>query len=163
MCTQINTSLNINVAFISVWYDSVTKSDDTITAISYSDPTWSNGVQSAHELYESALKLRSMWQRGNMVWQDFLILKVRILQFFLRKTSRCATSVPIKYNTLCTSSTTTILHARLHVSTLIIGHLQAALQLCFLCVSSPVVKLSSPLRGLSYSSFLLCFLHSSAL
>ena len=60
------------------------KSEGVITAISYSDPTWSTGVQSAHELYEIALKMRSMWQRGNMVWQDFLILKVRILQLLYR-------------------------------------------------------------------------------
>lgn len=60
------------------------KFEGMITAISYSDPTWSNGVQSEHELYESALKMRSMWQRGNMVWQDSLILKVRILQLLYR-------------------------------------------------------------------------------
>jgi len=60
------------------------KSEGFITAISYSDPTWSTGVQSEHELYESALKMRSMWQRGNMVWRDFLILKVRILQLLYR-------------------------------------------------------------------------------
>ena len=60
------------------------KSEGFITAISYSDPTWSSGVQSEHELHEIALKMRSMWQRGNMVWQDFLILKVRILQLLYR-------------------------------------------------------------------------------
>ena len=65
---------------MTVWQ----KSEGFITAISYSDPTWSNGVQSEHELHENALKMRSMWQRGNMVWQDFLILKVRILQLLCR-------------------------------------------------------------------------------
>jgi hypothetical protein len=60
------------------------KSEGMITAISYSDPTWLTGVQSEHELHKIALKMFSMWQRGNMMWQDFLILKVRILQLLYR-------------------------------------------------------------------------------
>ena len=39
---------------------------------------------------------------------------------------------PMNYKTLCTSTQLLLLHTRLHVPTLIIGHLQAFLQLSLL-------------------------------
>ena len=55
-----------------------------------------------------------------------------------RKTSRCATSVPIKYTNFVRQAQLLLLYAKLHISTLIIGHLQAFLQLSLkmLCTAS---------------------------
>jgi hypothetical protein len=135
MCTQINTYLNINVAFISVWYDSVTKiwghdycnfifRPDLIEWRSVRTRVVRERLENAFHVAEREYGVTRLLDPEGENTSSF---------FFLRKTSRCATSVPIKCNTLCTSSTTTLLHVRLHVLTLVIGHFQAFLQLCLHC------------------------------
>jgi len=152
------------------------KSEVVITAISYSDPTWSTGVRSAHELHEIALKMRSMWQRGNMLWQDFLILKVRILQLlhsleWLSKILMYSLHLGEPFLPVGAQALQRTFHLSLSQATVLTSFLSILFsckiiyihssQVFPLCVF-PCVLAFQPIVGYSYSSFLLCFLHSSA-
>lgn len=178
MCTQISTCLNINVTFISVWYDSVTKiwglhycnfifRPDLIEWRSVRTRVARERLENAFHVAEREYGVTRLLDPEGENTSTFMQVGMSVKNISLFTSSRWTfsmsrcTGFTKSFPSLMVSSYSSYLFPliSLFLQNLIYIHSSQVFLLCLF----PCVLAFQPIVGsLSYSSFLLCFLHSSA-